>query len=165
MDIVHLHQFLRHAPLLGILIGAAISLVGWVKEDEEYQLLSLMLLLCFGLAVIPVYLTGGAAEFAVKELPGLSQSGVAAHQEAARMALVVATLLAGVSFLGIVWRRRAASADLFSIAVLVLALAATGLFVWAGTLGGQIRHPDGQTGSHLTAAHGEPAEGGRNTDE
>ena len=143
MDSVHLHLILNHLPMAGILVAIGIFLVGWLRGNVEFQRLALGLLLCFGLATIPVYLTGGAAEHAVKRLPDASKLLIEAHETAAGAAFLAVEVLAGFSLLGMVlFRRSAAIAKSFTAGLLVLAFSTTGLFAWTGYLGGQIRHPE-----------------------
>jgi uncharacterized membrane protein len=150
MDSVHLHLILNHLPMVGILVAIGIFLLGWLRGTVEFQRLALGLLICFGLATIPVYLTGGAAEHAVKRLPEVSKALIEAHETAAGAAFVAVEVLAGFSLLGFVlFRESAAIAKSFTAGLLVLALSTTGLFAWTGYLGGQIRHPEIRAGSSI----------------
>jgi len=167
MDSVHLHLILNHLPMVGILVAIGIYAAGWLRGSAEFQRLALGLLLSFGLATIPVYLTGGAAEHVVRRLPDVSKTLIEAHEKAAGAAFVAVEILAGFSLLGMVlYRKSAAIAKPFTAGLLALAFAATGLFGWTGYLGGQIRHPEIRGGSPVIGSlHAEGPRGSRKSDD
>ena len=141
MDLLHLHLWLNHVPVIGIPIGAALLAWGLLRSQRAVQRAALAVLLVTAVAAGPVFLTGEPAEERVEHLPGVSSQAIHQHEEAGELAVV---------FSHVVWI--AAAAALFmsrgqrplakpvGLAVLVVAVVAVGAVARAAYLGGQIRH-------------------------
>lgn len=152
MGIVHLHLILNHLPAAGVLIALGVFAVGRLRRNTQFQRLALALLITFGMVTIPVYLTGGSAEHAVKGMPGVSKSLIEAHEDAAGVALAAVEVLAGASLVGMILFKRSEIPKYFAVGLLVMAISTTGLFAWTGYLGGQIRHPEIRSGVQVASA-------------
>ena len=89
------------------------------------------------LMAVPAYVTGDAASFAFRDEPSVSQELIAAHRDAAMLALIpmeVTGLLAWAAL----WRSRRGSLA----PLLVLSIVTFGLMARAANAGGQIQHPE-----------------------
>lgn len=153
MSSTHLHLLLNHLPILGVPACTVLLLLGLRRGSDELSRLALLGLVLLGLVVWPVYLTGEPAEESVEHLPGVSESLIEQHEDAARFALVL-TELSAVAALGLLLatRRKSLPAHL-GLAVLLMGLLTSGTFFWVGSLGGQIRHTE-------IRAAGQPGTGG-----
>ncbi len=143
MNAVHLHLMLNHAPLFGVLAGLLLLAWGVFRNSREVRFLSYAAFVLSALSAIAVYLTGGAAEALVEDLPGITEAAIERHEEIAKIALGLACLSGIVALIafyaerGTYALRKPALTSLFLIGVIAL-----GTVEYAANLGGQIRHPE-----------------------
>ncbi len=137
MNLAHLHLLLNHFPTIGL--GAALGLLvaALLKKSEDLKQASFVAFYLLGLMAIPAYLTGGAAQVVLQDQPGVSPDVMAAHQDAALLALIAMEIMALVAWAAL-WRFR----KWHEAAVLVLAIVTFGLMASAANIGGHIRHPE-----------------------
>ena len=151
MDLLHLHLWLNHVPVIGIPIGAALLAWGLLRSQRAVQRAALAVLLVTAVAAGPVFLTGEPAEERVEHLPGVSSQAIHQHEEAGELAMVISHAVwiaaAAALFLS---RRQRPLAKPVGLAVLAVAVIAMGVVARAGYLGGQIRHTE--LGTAPTAA-------------
>ena len=139
MNAAQVHLMLNHIPILGILFGTVLLAFSRWGKKPEYVRLCLVVFVLTGLVAIAVYLSGEGAEEIVEHVPGVSEHFLEEHEDTAFYAYLSALALGLVSLAALVvskWRDR-----LVSVA-LVLSVVASGLMVWAGSLGGKINHPE-----------------------
>ncbi len=137
MNLAHLHLLLNHLPTVGLGIALGLFLASLLKRSADLQQASFVAFFLLGLLAIPAYLTGSAAQFALQNQPGVSGQVVAAHQDAALLALILMEITGLVAWVAL-WRFR----RWHHAAILVLALATFGLMASAANIGGHIRHPE-----------------------
>lgn len=142
MSATHLHLLLNHLPIVGIPL--ALGLLAWASlaAQEQVKRAALALFVLAGVGLWPVYLTGEPAEETVEKLPAVSESLIEAHEDAAKVALVAAELLAAGALGGLILFRQRALPTGVTLALLGLALLASLALAWTGYLGGQIRHSE-----------------------
>jgi uncharacterized membrane protein len=139
----HYHLVLNHLPILGTVFGLLLLLTARVRRNQELLHLCLAIFAIVAVLTIPTYLTGEAAEGVVDGLPGVSERIVEKHQDAALASSIAVWLLGVLSAYGL-WRSRrvpAVAPWLVNICLL-LGLLGSGLMLWTGALGGQIRHTE-----------------------
>ena len=143
MSWAHLHLALNHVPVIGLPI--ALLLLGWAlyRGSSELTRASFGLLVLIGLATIVVQLTGEPAEELIEKLPGVRESVIEQHEEAALIGTVGTAALGVGALLGL-WRYRAGRAPQrwFSTLLLVAGVLLAGFLGWVANLGGQIRHTE-----------------------
>ena len=84
----------------------------------------------------------GAAQI-VHTLPGVSEDIIRQHDSAATITIVVVELLGVVPLLALWFSRKGETpAGWLLVTLLLLAFISSGLAVWTGGLGGQIRHTE-----------------------
>lgn len=151
--LTHIHLLLNHFPTVGFGIGVALFLVGLYVKSDPMKRAALGILLLMALISIPVYMTGKAAERAIKDQPGISDVRMETHQDAALLALTFMELTGMMAWLGL-WqfRRMSRATSGNSTAVLVLSLITFVLMARAANMGGEIRHPE------ISAAGADPAD-------
>ncbi|GAA4436936.1 hypothetical protein GCM10023188_30570 [Pontibacter saemangeumensis] len=155
MDLTHIHMLLNHFPIVGTLIGAGVMLWGMVRNQKTIKAVAAAIIIAMTVMAVPVYLTGEPAEERVENIPGISESAIEEHEEAAELAILVMAAAGIASLAALLLQYRSSSKVPFSIATL-LTLLAFAAMARVGYLGGQIRHtelyPDQpvsqQVGSH-----------------
>ena len=157
MNLAHLHLLLNHLPTVGLGIALGLLLASLLKKSEDLQQASFVAFFLLGLLAIPAYLTGSAAQIVLQNEPDVSQQVMAAHQDAALLALILMEITGLVAWLAL-WRFR----RWHETGVLVLAIATFGLMASAANIGGHIRHPeirDAATAAPAAAVRGHPGAG------
>ena len=143
MSAAHIHLLLNHIPILGSIFGLLLLLYAMFRRSDEIKKVCLAVFVITAVITIPVYLTGDGAARIVQSLPGVSTDIIGQHDSAATITMVAVELLGVASLLGIWFSRKGQMlAGWLLVIVLVLAIISSGLAVWTGGLGGQIRHTE-----------------------
>lgn len=137
MNLAHLHLLLNHVPTVGYGFGIAFCVAALLRNSEDLKRASFVVFFAVALAAIPAYLTGNAAHFVLQNEAGISQEVIAAHQNAAMLALIPMEITGLVAWMAL-WRFRAWTVP----AVLALSTVTFALMARAATIGGQVRHPE-----------------------
>ncbi|TGE06277.1 hypothetical protein [Hymenobacter fodinae] len=143
MNEAHLHLLLNHVPILGSLFGLVTLAVGLLRSDASVMRTGLIALLGAAVLCLPVQLTGEGAEEVLQGLPNISASIINAHEEAAEVAFWVLELTGALAILTLL---QATRTQLMARLVLASAVLSFVLLAWAGSLGGQISHPEARAG-------------------
>ncbi|HUK42785.1 MAG TPA: hypothetical protein VLX11_17135 [Candidatus Acidoferrales bacterium] len=153
MNLAHIHLLLNHFPVIGILIGLGLFLGALIGNSNDLKKAGVIVFLGIALLSIPTYMSGNAAQQAIKGLPGISNTLMVKHQNAALLAYFFMEILGGVSWFGL-WqfRRNSRFGSGTLVTILVLSLVTAMLMANAANIGGAIRHPEilsvsGTTGS------------------
>ena len=158
MSTTHVHLLLNHIPVIGILIGFVIFGLGVWRRNDSWTRLALGLFAAVALVAFATMLTGEGAEEAVENLPGVSESLIESHEEAAKLAAIGAYVLGAISLAALGWVRRRPLPRTLTVTVLPVVLVVTGLMADTATLGGQIRHTEIRAESAAGAGGAEDAE-------
>jgi hypothetical protein len=137
VNLAHLHLLLNHAPTIGFAVGLGLFGLSFVRQSEELRRASFLIFFALALIGIPVYLSGDAAYFILRNTGDVSEGLVVAHRNAALLALVAMEITGLVAWLAL-WRGRRWQPP----AVMLLSLVSFILLARAATIGGQIRHPE-----------------------
>lgn len=137
MTPAHLHLLLNHVPTIGFGLGLGLFVASLLVKSEDLKRASFVVFFIIALIAIPAYLTGNAASFVLQDEPAVSQDVVAAHQDAAMLALVPMEITGLLAWFAL-WRFR----RWHLVALLVLSVLTIGLMTRAATLGGEVRHPE-----------------------
>lgn len=161
MNPAHIHLLLNHSPIIGTIIALIMFVASLVGKRDELKQASLALFALIALVAIPTFMSGYAAQGAIKDDPDVSMDLIQTHQGAALLAFVFMEITGAVSLVGL-WRfsrtvknpfvSRPSRGTLF--AVLVLATATVFLMAITATTGGDIRHPEIISGSSATSVVG-----------
>ena len=160
-NLAQLHLLLNHSPIIGTIVALCLFAASLIADRDELKEASLVLFSIIALVAIPAFMSGYAAEGAIKDTPDVSIELIQAHQGAALLALIFMEWTGVVSLLGVwrfsrsaknSWMSRPARAHL--IAVLVLAAATVALMTITGTTGGDIRHPEIMSGPQVPSVVG-----------
>src|SRR5262245_37768230 len=157
----NLHLLLNHWPIIGTMITFALFLVALVGGRDDFKQASLALFSLIALLAIPAYLSGYAAQEALKEAPDVSMALIQTHQGAALLAFAFMEFTGAVSLVGL-WRFSRTVKNPFKsgpgrlnlLAVLVLASVTVGLMAITGNTVGNIRHVEILSGPEPTSSVG-----------
>jgi uncharacterized membrane protein len=134
---------LNHFPTVAFLIGLGVFIAAWYVKSDYMKRVSLGVFLVVSLISIPVYMTGKAAQTAIKGQPGVSAVLTETHQDAALLATAFMEITGVLSWLGLWQYRRATRASNGNqMAVLVFSVITFVLMARASYMGGEIRHPE-----------------------
>ena len=139
----HWHLVLNHLPSVGALVALCLLVAARSVGSRDLTRASLLLFVVFSLVAIPTFVTGAAAGWAIQTTPGITERAVAAHQDAALLALAALLVTGGLSWFTL-WRdrRRPAFDGWAAAAVLPSGALALVLMLWTARLGGDINHPE-----------------------
>ena len=151
----HLHILLNHFPSVGTVIALGLFLAAWYLKSEDLKRSSLILFVLLALLAIPTYISGAASRWALRRTEGISPDMIAAHMDSALLAFIVLGFMGVFAWLALWQARRFAQPPQWPVytAALLAALAVL-LMVQVGSFGGQINHPEIQTGI-VTGVEGE----------
>jgi hypothetical protein len=144
MNSAHLHLVFNHVPILGSAFGLALIAWGLLRRSDPVARVGLATLALAALFAIPAYLTGGAAERLVEDLPGISEAAIHPHEDAALISSYALWAL-GAACAWILWRYRGTGVSVpsrYTRLALVGSLVVAGLMGWTSLLGGGIRHTE-----------------------
>jgi hypothetical protein len=137
MNLAHVHLLLNHVPTIGFGFGIGLLVASLVRDSADLRLASYMVFFGVALVAIPAYLSGNAADFALRTERELPRDVVIAHQNAAMLALIPMEIVGFIGWLAL-WQSR----RWHQPAVLALSFVTFVLMARAANIGGQIRHPE-----------------------
>jgi hypothetical protein len=149
----HWHLLLNHFPSIGTVIALALFLVALYLKSEDMRRTSLVLFVLMALLAIPTYITGAATRWDIGGMDGISLDVIAAHQDVALLALTTVGITGCFAWLALWQARRNATPPKWSNwVVLIFAVLSVACMTKAGSLGGDINHPEIQVGEQMAVA-------------
>ena len=156
VNLAHLHLLLNHVPTVGTIVALGLLILALVRRNEHLTHTGLEVLFVIAVLTLPVYMSGAAAHQKLRNQPGLSDTAMRVHQDAALAGFTVTEFAGFVAWIAL-WqskRRGRAARGLVPTATL-LTIVALVLMARAANLGGDIRHPEIRAG--LSAGAPAPA--------
>ncbi len=161
MNLAQQHLLLNHWPILGTIIALALFIVALMGNRDALKQASLALFVLMALVAIPTFMTGYAAQEAIKDSADISMDLIKTHQGSALFAFFFMEMTGVASLFGL-WRFSRTAKNPFSArpgrmmlsVVFVLAAATCFLMAVTGNTGGQINHPEILSYSAVTSAIG-----------
>jgi uncharacterized membrane protein len=143
----HVHLLMNHLPIIGTAFGLLLLAAGIIRRSDDLKKAGLTTFALAAIITLPVYLTGEPAEEIVEGLPGVSEAIVEEHEDAALIASIACGVLGALAAFGLVrsWRKQVPA--WIATSALALSLIVSGLMMWTGSLGGQIRHTEVRGGA------------------
>jgi hypothetical protein len=123
----------------------------WSRRDSLLRF-GLLILVAISLAAVPVYFSGNQSEEAIEDLPGVHESSIEQHEDAARTVSVALGVLGMASLFGLIRFRRRVIPPAFAATMLAAAMVLSGAFAWTAHLGGLIRHDELRATASATTA-------------
>jgi hypothetical protein len=157
MSLSHLHLVMNHVPTVGAVAALGLLLLGYGRRNDHLKHAGLELLFVIALLTLPVYVSGVAALYELRERPDISVDAMRVHQDAALAGYVVMELAGFIAWIALwQWRRRGRPARGVVVSATVLLFVALAVMGRAANLGGEIRHEEIRAVGSLPAAEGDP---------
>lgn len=147
MSEVEIHLMLNHVAIMAAIFSVVVFGAGFFRKNATMMNVALVGFVVAALFAIPVFNTGEGAEEAVEHLPGVVESVIEQHEEAAETAIWFVEILGVAALGGIIMRKRAFfQGNAFRTIIMALSIGAAGLIGYTGHLGGKIRHTESVSG-------------------
>lgn len=143
MGWAYFHIVANHFPIVGVIIGSLLLVAGLLFKNPGVNLSGLGTIVFAMFTAILAYQTGDPAEDVLKGIPGVAESLINRHEDIATVGMylmIPAGLMAALSIYSI-WKKER-SVHFLIIITLVLSLISSGVMVYVGRTGGQIRHSE-----------------------
>ena len=148
MNNTHLHLVVNHLPIIFPLVGTVLLVIGIFTKTEVSKRNAYFTFILGALASIAAMATGEGAEEGVENLPGVAESLIKTHEEAAELFAGLSYFLGGVSMVALLASfKNYAFSRAMPFIVGVFALATLFFAQKAGTTGGEIRHTEIRSGA------------------
>lgn len=147
MNGAQIHLLANHLPVLGAAFAFALTAAGLLLRKDDLTKAGLWSFVASALFALPAYFSGEEAEDLIEHLPGVLESIIHDHEEAAEKALP-AILLVGAAAVGTLIRffRTGNLSRKACVGVLALSVPVLGLLSWTAHLGGLVRHTELRSG-------------------
>ncbi len=143
MNAAHWHLILNHVPVIGTAFGIPFLIVGLIRHNNTMVRSSFWIFIFVGLFSFPVYFTGEPTAEIVSQIPGVSQTVIEEHEEAAETAFVGAIVLGLLAAVGLAAHRMRKQVGRVTVAlVLICSIIVFVLMAGAANQGGEIRHQE-----------------------
>jgi hypothetical protein len=145
MNTAHLHLLVNHLPIVGFAFGMILLTATILRRgDRGLFTAAVLVVVISGAGGLAAQFTGEPAEELVEHLADVPEALIEAHEGAALIATILAsitTLLAIV--ISVVTLRREGRIGVIPLSILLVATVVTcGTMTWAGSTGGKIRHSE-----------------------
>lgn len=166
MNPAHLHLLVNHLPIFGVFLALPLYAIALWRRDQGVHLSATVLMVFGAVGAFLADNTGEGAEEVVEEMPGISETLIAQHEESAEVAVLV-TGLAGVVAIGsfLLARRTASLPPVSIILPAVGAIGAATALAYTGFTGGKIHHEELRDGAASVAAGERGGEAGEEEEE
>lgn len=151
----HIHLLLNHFPTIGFSIAIGLLIGAIVSRSDDLTKASMTVLVTVAILTFPTYLSGNAADLAIRKMPGVSSTLVATHEGAALLSFVLMEMTGAVAWLALWQMRRAGKISARTLGTVLLLSAITmGLVTRAANIGGEIRHSEIRLATESTTLEG-----------
>ena len=143
MDAVHIHLFLNHFPIIGMMIGTGMLITGHISHNGSVKTTAYIIIILMALSAIPVFFSGEGAEEVMEHRPDIPEYLIERHEDVAKAAMWL-ILPAGIAALAGLLIRLLKRSDFRVVEQLIaiVALVACTMMVYVGYTGGQIHHSE-----------------------
>jgi len=151
----HIHLLLNHFPTIGFSIAIGLLIGAIVSRSDDLKKASLTVLVAVAILTFPTYLSGNAAEEAIRKMPEVSKTLIATHEGAALLSFVLMEMTGAAAWLALWQMRRVGSVSARTLGTVLLLSAITmGLVTRAANIGGEIRHSEIRLATESTILEG-----------
>ncbi len=143
MNAAHFHLLVNHFPVIGVIIGFLVLTAGFLLKKAEVKQVAFGIFVFTAMATIPAFFSGEAAEEVLEQYPGFEETYVEEHEETALWAIILVEILGVVAAISLFFFvKNNPLQNSFSLATLIIALAAIATVARTNNTGGEIRHPE-----------------------
>jgi len=148
---------MNHVPTIGSVAALGVLLLGYVRRNEHLKHVGLEVLFIVALLTLPVYVSGAAGYFEIRERPGVSVDTMKLHQDVALFGFIWMMIAGFVAWTALwTWRRHGRPGRGLVPAATLLLVMSLVVMGRAANLGGEIRHPEILSGGVASAPAGDP---------
>lgn len=146
MNAPHIHLLINHLPIIGLIIGVLVLIIGLFSKKQLVSSVGLWITIISGFSSYPTMYSGGASEHYFEENEGkycVSEVLIHEHEESAELAFwpcIITGIFAGLALIGN--RKGHKHTRKAEIGVVFIGIISIILIGKAGLTGGQIRHPE-----------------------
>ena len=140
---VQQHLLLNHLPIISVIFGSVILLIGMLFHSKQVKIVGLAMFVFAAIMFFPTMYTGEKVEHVVGDQPGVARYLIEEHEEIAERTELIIDLLAAmalITILAIVTDKKI-SKWLIRI-TLIISFISIYFVVQTGHSGGQIRRPE-----------------------
>ena len=143
MNNSHLHLVVNHLPIIFPFIGIVLLLIGIFAKSEVSKRNAYIIFILGAVASIAAMATGEGAEEDVEHLPGVAESLIKTHEEAAELFAGLSYVVGGLSLVALFASFRSFTfSKIMPFLVGIFAVSSLFFAQKAGTTGGEIRHTE-----------------------
>lgn len=143
MNDAHLHMVVNHFPIIGIIFGLGILIIGVVLKNNTLKNTAFGLFIVAAIFAAVSMATGDGAEEMVENFPTIGKQIIHEHEEMAEKLALVLYVLGVVSIGGLFLNfKKHSKAALVSFLAIIIAAVGVFLAQQTGTTGGEIRHTE-----------------------
>src|SRR4030095_3949654 len=102
----HIHLLLNHFPTIGFSIAIGLFICALVSRSDDLKTAMLTVLVAVAILTFPTYLSGNAADQAIRNMPDVSKTLIATHQGAALISCVLVEMTGAAAGLAVCLVRR-----------------------------------------------------------
>ena len=152
MNDAHLHMVVNHFPIIGIILGLGVLIIGFLLKNSTIINTAYGLLIVSAIFAAISMATGDGAEEMVEDFPSIGKKIIHEHEEMAEKLALVLYVLGFISVTGLYLNLKKHSKS-YLISVLAIAIGILGIYLAqkTGTTGGEIRHTEIRTTSNASA--------------
>lgn len=155
MNNTHLHLVVNHLPIIFPVVGLIILLIGIFTKTEISKRNAYITFILGALASLAAMATGEGAEEGVENLPGVAESLIKTHEEAAELFAGLSYILGGLSAVALFASfKNFAFSKVLPFVIGIFAFATLFFAQKAGTTGGEIRHTEIRSGATVQNGNG-----------
>lgn len=154
MNAAHQHLVINHFPIIALILGVLVMLIGILAKSSVTRRVGLLLFLIAGITSMVTMSTGEGAEEIVEHLPGADHHLIHEHEEHAESLMPFMWGIVGLSLIALFmeWKKKS-MAMIASVTVLLVGMIATYFAREVGTSGGEISHPEVRKGFKVEQEH------------
>lgn len=153
MNDAHLHMVVNHFPIIGIIFGLGILIIGFFLNNNIVKNVAYGLFIVGTIFAAVSMSTGEGAEEIVEDFPNIGKNIIHEHEEIAEKLALVLYVLGVVSLVGLYLNfKKHSKATLISIIAITIAIVGVFFAQQTGTTGGEIRHTEIRATSTINPA-------------
>ena len=143
MNAAHQHLVINHFPIIALILGVLVLLIGILAKSSVTRRVGLLLFLIAGITAMVATSTGEGAEEIVEHMPNADHDLIHEHEEHAEAMMPFMWGIIALSLVAMFleWKKKS-MAMIDSITVLLVGMIATYFAREVGTSGGEISHPE-----------------------
>ncbi len=150
MNEAHFHLIVNHLPIVGVLIGLLVLLIGFITNKPQVKVTALGIFVFSAVVSVAAFYTGEGAEDVVENISAISETLMHAHEEYAEFFFTAILILGFVSVVTMFLEVESPKYAKYGFMLaLVLSIVSTVLAKYVGTSGGEIRHTEIRTENTL----------------